>query len=68
MKKLNIKLRKPDSMGLFHDSRADSALFMKVFNAMHDKVNEIIDENEILKKRIEDLEKKDKGFSPETSR
>jgi len=56
MDKLNLRLRKPSSTGIFHDSRADTALFMKVFNALHDKVNEMIDENTELKKRIKDLE------------
>ena len=56
MEKLNLRLRKPSGSALFHDSRADSALFMKVFNVMHDKVNEIIDENTTLKERIKQLE------------
>ena len=58
MKKLNLRLKQSSECGLFHDSRADSKLFMKVINEIHDKVNELIDENIKLKEEILTLKQK----------
>lgn len=56
MKKLNLRLRNTNTLGVFRDSRKDIATLAKVFNAIHDKVNELIDENSALKSRIKKLE------------
>jgi len=58
MDKLKLPLRRTSEPGLFHDSRADVKLLMRVVNAIHDKVNELIDENEELKEQIELLKNK----------
>lgn len=58
MEKLNIRLKKTSESGIFHDSRADSRLFMMVFNKLHDKVNELIDENEKIKNELNELKYK----------
>ncbi len=42
MKKLNCRLTKTESSGLFHDSRKDIHTITTVFNELHDKVNEIV--------------------------
>ena len=57
IEKLRCKLNKPNTSGMFHDSRADSKIFMQVFNLMHDKVNELIDENRHLKEKVDHHEK-----------
>lgn len=51
IKRLNIKLRKSDGGGIFHDSRSDVNALMKVCNELVNKVNELIDEVNELKKR-----------------
>jgi uncharacterized protein YoxC len=56
IKKLNIKLRKSDSGGILHNSRADVNTLMKVCNELTNKVNELIDEVNDLKKKSKDGE------------
>lgn len=43
IKRITIKLRKPDNTGIFHDSRGDIRTLSKVCNELIDKVNELID-------------------------
>jgi hypothetical protein len=43
MDKINYHLRKPNEVGVFHDSRKDSQTIRKVLNDVIQKVNEIID-------------------------
>jgi hypothetical protein len=49
IQKLNTKLRNTQESGVFHDSRADSRILIEVFNILHDKINEVIDELNKLK-------------------
>lgn len=39
---LNIKIRRSDSGGIFHDSRGDVRLLSQALNAILEKQNEII--------------------------
>jgi len=55
MDKLNLRLRNTSTVGIFHDSRSDSKLFIKVFNALHDKVNDLIQENREFRAEINNL-------------
>lgn len=57
MKKLDLLLKRTGEPGLLHNSRKDVVLLMEVINAIHNKVNELIDENEELKEQIEELKK-----------
>lgn len=57
MNKLNLPLRRTSDPGLFHDSRKDVVMLMRVVNAIHDKVNELIDENESLKQEVSELKR-----------
>jgi hypothetical protein len=43
IKPIRLKLRKPQSTGIFHDSRGDSAKLLEVCNILIDKVNELVD-------------------------
>jgi hypothetical protein len=52
MKKIKQKLIRTSESGLFHDSRKDVRLISQVVNNLIDTVNELIDENEKLKKLI----------------
>lgn len=52
MQKLKTKLKNTSDYGLFHDSRADVRLLKNVINLLHDKINELIDELELLKQQI----------------
>lgn len=49
IKKLNIKLRKSDCGGFFHDSRTDVNTLMQVCNELVKKVNELTDEVNTIK-------------------
>jgi len=52
IKKLDIKVNLTTG-GLFHDSRADARLLGKCVNALIQKVNELIVQNNELKKKID---------------
>lgn len=52
MKKIDFKIIKPDSIGILHDSRKDVRSLALVCNKLIDKINELIDENERIKKII----------------
>lgn len=41
IKPLNIRLRKPDETGIFHDSRHDVKVLSEACNILIDKVNEL---------------------------
>lgn len=43
MEKLNLKVKKPDTLGIFHDSRADVATILKCINRMSQKIDEIVE-------------------------
>lgn len=49
------KLQKSSESGLFHDSRKDVRLLTKVCNALVDKVNELVKDNNDLRKKLNDL-------------
>lgn len=49
IKKLNRRIRRTGSEGLFHDTRKDVRLLAQVFNELHDKVNELVEEINRLK-------------------
>jgi hypothetical protein len=49
MKKIDIKLRRTKSIGLFHDSRSDAILEAEVINLLIKTINVLIDEVEKLK-------------------
>ena len=53
MKKLDLNLRRTSGRGVFHDSRADSRLLMKCMNTIVEKLNEVIEENNKLKDKVE---------------
>jgi len=55
IKKLKLKLRKSNESGLFHDSRKDINTLMKVYNEMHDKINELINEVNNIKHELDVL-------------
>jgi len=48
--KITKKLKRMGESGLFHDSRADVRLIAKYCNSLVDKINELIDEIETIKK------------------
>ena len=50
IKKLNLRLKRSGGSGLFHDSRADSRLLIAVCNELADKINEIVEEVNLLMK------------------
>ena len=54
MEKIDFRIIKPDTIGIFHDSRKDVRTLAKVCNHLIDKVNELIDENAKLKKQLRD--------------
>lgn len=49
MKKINIKIRQSNSVGLFHDSREDVRNISAALNICIDKINELVEENNKLK-------------------
>jgi hypothetical protein len=51
IKKLDIKIRKSDNRGIFHDSRSDVNTLMKICVELINKVNELTDELNELKKK-----------------
>lgn len=56
MEKLNIRLKRTTDSGLFHDSRGDARLLMNI-NELYDKLNELIEENELIKEEIAEVKK-----------
>jgi len=50
METIDIKLRPSGGSGIFHDSREDVRRIAKVVNLLIDKMNELIEENNELKK------------------
>lgn len=50
IKRINTKIRKSNTEGLFHNSRGDIVALSKVCNELIDKVNELIDVINQLKK------------------
>lgn len=54
LKKLNIKIRPTEKIGLLHDSRADVRILAATINTLINKVNELVDENNKLHKIISD--------------
>ena len=53
MKRLDLHLRKPSTSGIFHDTRKDVQTLSKCINILVDKVNELVNENNKLRKKIE---------------
>ena len=51
LKKLKIKLKKPSSSGVFHDTRGDVRRLAEVCNILIDKCNELVEEVNQLKKQ-----------------
>ena len=56
MEKLNIRLKRIRDSGLFHDSRGDARIPMNI-NELYDRLNELIDENELIKEEIAEVKK-----------
>lgn len=56
MRKLDIKIRTGLNNGLFHDTRADVDTLAKALNKCIDKINELVEENNKLKKEIKNSE------------
>lgn len=52
IKKLNIRLRRSCSRGIFHDSREDCERLARTCNILIDKVNELTNEVNKLNKVI----------------
>lgn len=50
---IKVRLNGTGEPGLFHDSRKDVKIIAKVVNMLIDKVNELIEENNRLRKMIE---------------
>lgn len=57
IQKLNLKLRPSSERGIFHDSRKDAQLMIKVINRMSDKIDELVESNNILREEIKLLKK-----------
>lgn len=55
MKPINEFLRKTNQEYLFHDYKTDIATLIKYCNMLAEKINEVIGENEKLKKEIDKL-------------
>ena len=55
VEKLNTKLRESSGSSLFYDSRADLRIFVRVINELHDKINNLIDENRSIRKELSEL-------------
>lgn len=56
IKRINMKIRKPNDTGIFHNSRADAAVLGKVCNELIDKVNELVDKVNELENKIKKME------------
>jgi hypothetical protein len=56
MKKINIRLKQTTDSGLFHDSMGDIIPLIDI-NELYDKLNELIDENELIKEEISEVKK-----------
>jgi hypothetical protein len=56
MEKLNIRLKRTTDFGLFHDSMGDIIPLIDI-NELYDKLNELIDENELIKEEISEVKK-----------
>jgi hypothetical protein len=54
MKKINSRLKQTTDSCLFHDSRGDIRPLMSI-NELYDKVNELIEENELIKEEIAEV-------------
>lgn len=67
MEKITWKLQKPDGIGILHDSRADAKVLKKAVNLLIDKINELIEENTVLKGQIADLQNKVEIILPTVS-
>ncbi|OMC99135.1 hypothetical protein MKX34_26475 [Paenibacillus sp. FSL R5-0636] len=55
IKKIRIKIRKPQSSGIFHNSREDVAALGDVCNALIDKVNELVDKVNELENKVKKM-------------
>jgi hypothetical protein len=56
MEKINSRLKRTIGSGLFHDSRGDARIPMNI-NELYDKLNELIEENELIKEEIAEVKK-----------
>lgn len=55
MKRIELKLKESDGIGIFHDSRGDIKKLAKVINLLIIKVNELVDENGQIQKWKQDI-------------
>lgn len=56
MEKLKSRLKQTTDSVLFHDSRGDARIPMNI-NELYDKLNELIEENELIKEEIAEVKK-----------
>jgi regulator of replication initiation timing len=56
MEKLNSRLKRITDFGLFHESIGDIRLLMNI-NELYAKLNELIEENELIKEEIAEVKK-----------
>lgn len=54
MDRIKVKVKSSEESGLFHDSRKDIRTLSKVVNLLIDKVNELINENNRLRKTLKE--------------
>jgi len=52
MKEISIRLKKTDSIALFHDSRGDARVMAKALNIAIGKINELVAEVNQLKELV----------------
>lgn len=55
MKKIDIHIKESNDSVIFHDCRKDIRLLGKITNLLIEKLNESIEEINILKKTVEEL-------------
>lgn len=55
IERIKTKIRKTDSIGMFHDSRSDVRILAKLVNTLIDKVNELTDANNDLQDKLDRL-------------
>lgn len=55
IQKINKTVKKPDSIGIFHDTRKDAKVIRYVLNILINKVDELIESNNELHKELTKL-------------
>lgn len=55
MDKINKRIAKPDSIGIFHDTRKDAKVIRDVLNMLISKIDELVESNNYLQNQVEKL-------------